>query len=335
METFQFESYEAMVDSSSPLVKQFPGMDIGSFRKLHYFELLTHVIGCVFYSFYLILFLVHGKTFFIAPHTFYAIFLIQIISFGASLAIQKFSFAVNNVEYATYSYIPYLPKFIASVCDRVVVSQMPLYWFVITAFLIIQIAQFSSQNPRSIRFAHIYLFPIGIVIFLIAITTPDHMKHFMIVVCFLIWWIYRKHMVAQLYSQEMSAKDILNMRRMNIWLSCQIFATLMFHLVELGVTLAIKSSVMDTNRQTYYGFYRNEVFRGIMCIATYINALLFVWATIDFVKTNPNKEITTLPVFVGGSLQMESFSRRPSAISAFSLNNVAPLTPRDANMLHI
>lgn len=39
----------------------------------------------------------------------------------------------------------------------------------------------------------------------------------------------------------------------------QIFGTLIFHLLDLGMMLAIKSSVTDTGRQTYYGFYKNEV----------------------------------------------------------------------------
>ncbi|EGT30083.1 hypothetical protein CAEBREN_24320 [Caenorhabditis brenneri] len=334
METFQFDSYESLVDGSSPLSKQFSGVDLSSFRRFHYFELMSQIFGCAFYSLYFILFLVHGKTFFIAEHTFFAIFLVQILTFGSAIVIQKFTFVVGNAEYITFSAIPYVPRMVVSLCDKIVISEMPLYWFVISAFLIIQIAQFSNQNPRGIRFAHIYLAPVGIIIFLISLITPNHMKHFMIVVCFLIWWIYRKHMVAQLYSQDMSAKDISNMRRMNIWLSCQIFATLMFHLLELGVALAIKSSVMDAVRQSHYNFYKNEVFRGIGCVATYLNAVLFAWSTINFIK-DTDKEINALPVFVGSPVPMESFSRRPSAISAFSLNNVAPHTPRDSNMLHI
>ncbi|ULT80908.1 hypothetical protein L3Y34_011049 [Caenorhabditis briggsae] len=345
METVCFESYEAMLDPNSLLRKQFPDLDIPSYRGLHYFELLTAFLGCVFYTFYFIIFAVHGKTFFVAELTFYAIFMVQILSFGSALIIQKFSFVLNSIEYATFASIPYVPNFVVSVCDKIVIAQMPMYWFTVSAFLIIQVAQFSNQNPRSIRLAHIYLAPIGIIVFLVSLISPDHMKHLMAVVCFLIWWIYRKHMVAQLYSQDMSAKDISNMRQLNIWLSCQVFATLMFHLLELGVALAIKSSVMDSDRQIYYEFYKKEVFRGILTVASYLNAFLFSWSTIDFVKKNPEKEITTLPVFVNGTLPMESmsrrpsevFSRRPSAISAFSLNNVSPLTPspRDANMLHI
>lgn len=115
----------------------------------------------------------------------------------------------------------------------------------------------------------------------------------------------------------------------------QIFGTLIFHLLDLGMMLAIKSSVTDTGRQTYYGFYKNEVFKVVTWIATYANAFIFAWSTINFIKTDASKEPTTLPVFVNGSLPMDSLSRRPSAISAFSMNNVAPITPRGSNMLHI
>ncbi|CAA91465.1 Brp/Blh family beta-carotene 15,15'-monooxygenase [Caenorhabditis elegans] len=248
-----------MLHYNSRVANQFPGVDLNVFRKIHYLELLSQMFGFLFYTFYLIIFLVHGKTFFISEHTFKAIFIIQMITFGAALVIQKFSFMVNSVEYVTYSTFPFIPKFVISICDRLVTAQMPLYWFVVSAFLIIQIAQFANQNPRGIKLAHTYLIPYGIIITLISFITPDHMKLFMIVVCFLIWWIYRKHMIAQLYSQDMTARDVLNMRRMNIWLSSQIFGTLIFHLLDLGMMLAIKSSVTDTGRQTYYGFYKNEV----------------------------------------------------------------------------
>uniref|UniRef100_A0A1I7SYG6 Protein GMH1 n=1 Tax=Caenorhabditis tropicalis TaxID=1561998 RepID=A0A1I7SYG6_9PELO len=298
METFKFNSFESLKYGNSTLNEQFPSANINLFRKLHYYELASQIFGSVFFIIYFIMFLINGKTFFISDYTFIAIFLVQILTFSSGIVTQKFAFAIDNIEYVVYSDFEVIPKFITVLCDKILVAQMPMYWFVITAFLAIQIAQFSNQNPRGIRFAHVYLVPIGVIVFLISIITPDHMKHFMIVVCFLMWWIYRKHMVAQLYSQEMSAKDISNMRRMNIWLSCQ-------------------------------------VFRGIACTATYLNALLFAWSTVNFSKDGDNKESNTLPVFVGNSVPMESFSRRPSAISAFSLNNVAPHTPRDSNMLHI
>lgn len=53
---------------------------------------------------------------------------------------------VNSVEYVTYSTFPFIPKFVISICDRLVTAQMPLYWFVVSAFLIIQIAQFANQK---------------------------------------------------------------------------------------------------------------------------------------------------------------------------------------------
>ncbi|CAI2356594.1 unnamed protein product [Caenorhabditis sp. 36 PRJEB53466] len=212
-----------------------------------------------------------------------------------------------------------------------------MYWLIISAFLIIQVAEFSNQNIRALKFAHIYLIPIALIVLLIASNTPEHMEVVMTVVCFLIWWIYRKHMVARLYSQDMSRKDVLNMRRLNIWLSSQILATLTYHLLKLIIMLAIKSSVMDDNRQVYYTFWKDEMFKGLLVLVTYANAILFSWSTINFIKSDSasNAETSTLPVFVGGNLQLESYSRRPSVISGLSMNNVAPLTPRDPNMLHI
>ncbi|CAP35034.2 Protein CBG17352 [Caenorhabditis briggsae] len=360
METVCFESYEAMLDPNSLLRKQFPDLDIPSYRGLHYFELLTAFLGCVFYTFYFIIFAVHGKTFFVAELTFYAIFMVQILSFGSALIIQKFSFVLNSIEYATFASIPYVPNFVVSVCDKIVIAQMPMYWFTVSAFLIIQVAQFSNQNPRSIRLAHIYLAPIGIIVFLVSLISPvsftpsfsENRKSFPgPYETFNGGRVFSDLVdLSQTYGRPIVQPGYVRQRHfeyapVEIWLSCQAFATLMFHLLELGVALAIKSSVMDSDRQIYYEFYKKEVFRGILTVASYLNAFLFSWSTIDFVKKNPEKEITTLPVFVNGTLPMESmsrrpsevFSRRPSAISAFSLNNVSPLTPspRDANMLHI
>uniref|UniRef100_A0A1I7SYG7 Protein GMH1 n=1 Tax=Caenorhabditis tropicalis TaxID=1561998 RepID=A0A1I7SYG7_9PELO len=249
METFKFNSFESLKYGNSTLNEQFPSANINLFRKLHYYELASQIFGSVFFIIYFIMFLINGKTFFISDYTFIAIFLVQILTFSSGIVTQKFAFAIDNIEYVVYSDFEVIPKFITVLCDKILVAQMPMYWFVITAFLAIQIAQFSNQNPRGIRFAHVYLVPIGVIVFLISIITP--------------------------------------------------------------------------------------VFRGIACTATYLNALLFAWSTVNFSKDGDNKESNTLPVFVGNSVPMESFSRRPSAISAFSLNNVAPHTPRDSNMLHI
>lgn len=116
MDRINFPSYEALVDSESSPVHLYPNIDFKSFRTMHYLDNMSHffgnnsicfqvngnVSGFSFFSFYFLLQLVHGKTFLVFEHSFWFIFIFQILTFGSSLVTQKVSKASNMLTQSLF-----------------------------------------------------------------------------------------------------------------------------------------------------------------------------------------------------------------------------------------